>query len=152
MSPVTLVLIVPLVWECSFPWSGFLVHTFLIPVEVLVLSRLSKRKIQNWAAPKTGEGLSPPPPDELSKTRHSTDGEILLWEGDSENFPGQAYILACFLLNPPFGNGFWLQDLQAMEQSIIKLYKFRKAIREVSAVCKQTVVNLDFYFNYVKVE
>lgn len=53
MSPVTLVLVVPLVWERSFNWSGFLIHTFLIPVEVLVLTRLSKRKIQNWAAHKT---------------------------------------------------------------------------------------------------
>lgn len=59
--------------------------------------------------------------------------------------------LFAFCCIPPFGNGFWLQDLQAIEQSINKSYKFRKASREVSAVCKQTVVNLEVYFNYVKV-
>lgn len=127
MSPVPLVLIVPLVWECSFHWRGFLIHTFLIPAEVLVLSRLRKRKIQTWAAPKKGEVSSPPPPWWAAAVwnKRALMGRFCSGKETLKTFKLTPCLAFCWI--PPFGSGFWLQGLQAMEQSINKLYKSRKA-------------------------
>lgn len=138
MSPVTLVLIVPLVWECWFNWRGFFRGTFLIPVEALVLTRL--RKMQKRAAHRAGEGSSPPPwgaAAVLGETNPALMGRFCSGKGTGEISLVRLISWLAFCWIPPFGNGFWLQDLQAMQQSINKWYKVRKA-SQGSVCCLQT--------------
>lgn len=101
--------------------------------------RPRKRKIKKWASHKTGEELSPSlwssttmspwqAAAVLCKTRHTALTVNFLGRKVIEKFPGQACILAFFLLSLSFwdDSGFWLQDYQAKKQFINKLYKYKE--------------------------